>query len=72
MRTHVAVPPPVSVLALEESTAVKYLGGRARVILPPTGKGVAVVKLNVIEFLLLVPGIWSEGSEKTKPRSPLS
>ena len=57
VRTHVAVPPPVSVLALEELTAVKYLGGRARVILPPTGTAVAVKNPNLTLPVFVVPGI---------------
>jgi hypothetical protein len=64
-RTHVAVPPPVSVLALEELTALKYLGGRARVILPPTGTAVAVLKLNLTMAEFVVPGTLSDAAAKT-------
>ena len=42
--THVAVPPQVIVLALEESTALKYFGCKAMVIVPATGTAVTVVK----------------------------
>ena len=65
VRTQVAVPPPVSVLALEELTAVTYLGGRARVILPPTGTAVAVLKPNLTEAEFLVPGTRSDAAAKT-------
>ena len=65
-----AVPPPVSVLALEESTALKYLGGRARVILPPTGTAVAVVKLNLTVSVLTVPGTLSDAAAKLKSVPP--
>ena len=64
-RTHVAVPPPVSVLALVELTAVKYLGGRARVILPPTGTAVSVLKLNLTVPVLTAPGTLSDAAAKT-------
>ena len=56
-KRHVAVPLPVSVLALVGSTAVKYLGGRAMVILPPMGTAVAVLKPNLMGSMLLVPAL---------------
>ena len=62
VRTHVAVavtPVPVTVFALEESTALKYLGGKAIVIVPPMGTAVTVVKPRVIVPVLSVPGTLS-------------
>ena len=59
--THVAVaavPVPTTVLALVESTALKYLGGNAMVIFPPMGTGVTVVNPSVVVLVLSVPGTW--------------
>jgi len=59
--THLAVaatPVPVSVLALVGSTALKYLFGKAIVILPPIGTSVTVVKPRVTAAVFRVPGTW--------------
>jgi hypothetical protein len=45
-----------NVQLLEESTALKYLGGSAIVINPPMGTTVAVVNLKSISPLLGLPG----------------
>ena len=52
VRTH----EPKSVTLVEESTALKYLGGRAMVILPPTGTAVAGVKPKDMESVSTEPG----------------
>ena len=61
---HVAVPPPTFiVLALVESTALKYLGGRAMVMVPPTGTAVAVLKPNLIGSTFAKPGLLNDAEE---------
>ena len=64
--THVAVPPPVSVLALVDTTALKYLCGRAMVIFPPMGTAVTVVNPRVTVPVLTVPGILSPAVVKAR------
>ena len=54
-----AVPAVVNVLALVASTALKYMDGRATVILPPMGTAVTVVKPRVTVPVLAVPGTLS-------------
>jgi len=61
---HVAVPSPVSLLALVESTALKYFGGKAMVMVPPMGTAVTVLKPRVTVSVLTVPGTWSAAAVK--------
>ncbi len=75
-RTEVAVTPAVSahmaVVGTEAKkftalafTALKYLGGRAMVILPPMGMVVAVWKPRVMAPVLNAPGTLSPGAANT-------
>jgi len=66
VRAHVAVPPPVSVLALEESTALKYLCGKAMVMVPPMGTAVTVVNPRVTVPVFKVPGTLSPAVVKAR------
>ena len=58
-------PAEVQVIVLVASTALKYLGGRAMVILPPIGMAVAVTKPRVIAPVLTAPGTLSLGVANT-------
>jgi len=67
--THLAVAAtlvPVSVLALVESTALKYLDGSAMVTFPPIGTAVTVVKPKVTVPVLTVPGTASVAVVKAR------
>jgi len=54
-----AVVPVVNSWVTVESNALKYLDGRAKVILPPVGMGVTTVKPTVIRPVLTVLCFWS-------------
>lgn len=54
MRAHFAEAEDKNVFVLDTSTALKYLGGKAMVTVPPLGISVTVVKLKEIGFELIV------------------